>query len=176
MKDIHGAPAPSAWVLRHGAKIPRTGTVLDMACGSGRHSRYLVGLGHAVLAVDRNIEALAALVGQGGIETLQADLETDVWPLAGRAFAGVVVTNYLFRPRLADLIDLLAPGGVLLYETFMVGNEAYGRPSNPDFLLLPDELHRLAEHHGLEVLDFAQGHVARPAPAVVQAICARRPA
>jgi hypothetical protein len=103
-----------------------------------------------------------------------ADLEGEDWPLAGEAFAGVVVTNYLWRPRLADVLALLAPGGVLIYETFMVGHEAFGRPSNPDFLLRPGELRERAAAAGLQELAWFEGMVSDPGPAVRQAICARR--
>ncbi|MCA1973934.1 MAG: SAM-dependent methyltransferase, partial [Caenispirillum sp.] len=120
--------------------------------------------------VDRDTEALAALAGRAGIETLAADLEAGPWPLAGRRFDAIVVTNYLHRPLFPHLIEALAAGGVLLYETFMRGNERFGRPSNPDFLLRPGEL---LEVFGpaLQVVAFEQGEVARPKPAVVQRLC-----
>jgi len=102
------------------------------------------------------------------------DLEGDAWPLAGRRFAGIVVTNYLWRPRLADLLALLAPGGVLIYETFMLGNEAYGKPSSPDFLLRPGELREVAAAAGLREIAFEEGYTASPKPAMRQAICAVR--
>lgn len=156
------------------ANIPVAGRVLDLACGSGRHTRLLAAAGHPVLAVDRDAMALAGLPGLPGVEVLAADLEGEAWPLAGLRFVGIVVTNYLWRPRLADLPALLAPGGVLIYETFMQGNEAYGKPSNPDFLLAPGELRSFAENAGLAVLDFVEGYVATPKPAMRQAICARK--
>lgn len=102
------------------------------------------------------------------------ELEGEAWPLAGEQFAGIVVTNYLWRPRWQDLLALLAPGGVLIYETFMIGNEAYGKPSRPDFLLQAGELRTLAEAHGLRVVDFVEGYVSEPKPAMRQAICAVR--
>lgn len=154
--------------------IPSGGEVLDLACGGGRHARLLAGAGYPVLAVDRDGEALASLTALAGLTTLCADLEGEGWPLAGRRFAGVVVTNYLWRPRLPDLLALLADGGVLIYETFMLGNERYGRPANPDFLLRPQELLALARGAGLRVLAFEEGYTATPKPAMRQAICAVR--
>ncbi len=112
--------------------------------------------------------------GVAGIETAELDLEGEVWPLAGRSFAGIVVTNYLWRPRLADLLALLAPGGILIYETFMLGNEVYGKPSRPDFLLRPGELREIAAAAGLRELAFVEGYVDEPKPAMRQAICAVR--
>ena len=148
--------------------------MLDLACGSGRHSRLLAEKNHPVLAVDRNSLALAGLAGVKGIETRLLELEGDSWPLAGETFAGIVVTNYLWRPRFPDLLALLATGGVLIYETFMLGNEAYGKPSNPDFLLRPQELRELISAEGLHEIDFVEGYVDQPKPAMRQAICARR--
>lgn len=165
----------SPWVERFLKTIPAGGEVLDLACGSGRHARLLAAAGYPVLAVDRDTEALAGLAGIPGIATLMADLEGDEWPLAGRRFSGIVVTNYLWRPRLGDLLAMLAPGGVLIYETFMLGNERYGRPSNPDFLLRPQELLELARRAGLHVLAYEEGYTEFPKPAMRQALCAVQP-
>jgi SAM-dependent methyltransferase len=165
---------PSPWVMRHLNILPAGGRVLDLACGSGRHARLLAAHGHPVLAVDRDARVLSALADCPGVETLVADLEGDDWPLAGRQFAGVVVTNYLWRPRLPEVCALLASGGVLIYETFMVGNEAYGKPSNPDFLLRSQELRWVAAAAGLREIAFEEGYVATPKPALRQAICAVR--
>lgn len=154
--------------------IPSSGLVLDLACGSGRHTRLLAGCGYRVLAVDRNPAALAGLQGLAGVKTAELDLEGGDWPLAGQRFAGIVVTNYLWRPRLADLLASLAPGGVLIYQTFMLGNEAFGKPSNPDFLLHPGELRTVAAAAGLREIAFEEGYTACPKPAVCQAICAVR--
>lgn len=165
---------PSSWVVRHAQSIPARGKVLDLACGSGRHARFLAGLGYPVLAVDRDARALAGVSTIKGIMTRQLDLEGEEWPLAGQVFDGIVVTNYLWRPRLPDVLALLAPGGVLIYETFMVGNAAYGKPSNPAFLLLAGELRQLAAAAGLREVDYAEGYVASPKPAMRQAICAIR--
>ena len=165
---------PSPWVVRHCERIPKGGEVLDLACGRGRHVRLLAGLGYPVAAVDRDFEAISGLRGLAGVMPQQADLEGDDWPLAGRSFAGIVVTNYLWRPRLPDVLALLAPGGVLIYETFMLGNEIYGKPSNPDFLLRPGELRQVVEAAGLREIAFAEGYANSPQPAMRQAICAIR--
>ncbi|MDR2238869.1 MAG: class I SAM-dependent methyltransferase [Zoogloeaceae bacterium] len=164
---------PSAWVRRYAALLPAGGAVLDLACGAGRHARFLAGLGHAVEAVDRDAAALAGLAGLAGITARQADLENDPWPYADRRFAGIVVCNYLHRPLFPHLAAALAEGGVLIYETFMLGNERFGRPSNPDFLLRPDEL--LAAFGGaLRTVAFEQGEVTQPKPALMQRLCAVR--
>lgn len=148
--------------------------MLDLACGSGRHSRLLARHGLAVLAVDRDQSLLVNLAAIPGIATAAMDLEGATWPLAGQEFDGIVVTNYLWRPRLPELLAMLAPGGVLIYETFMLGNADYGKPSNPDFLLLPGELRGIARDAGLREIAFAEGYVETPKPAVRQAICAIR--
>lgn len=146
--------------------------MLDLACGGGRHARHLAGLGHPVLAVDRDAERIGSLREVHGIEVLVADLEAGDWPLAGRRFAGVVVTNYLFRPLLPAVVAATEPGGVLVYETFARGNEALGRPANPDHLLEPGEL--LAAASRLEIVAYEHGRIERPRPAIVQRIAAIR--
>jgi SAM-dependent methyltransferase len=173
-KELPEMIRPSPWVESCIKHLPEAGRVLDLACGIGRHSRLLAERNHPVLAVDRNSLALAGLVGVSGVETRALELEGENWPLAGENFAGIVVTNYLWRPRFADLLALLAPGGVLIYETFMLGNEAYGKPSNPDFLLRSQELREVIRAAGLSEIDFAEGYVDQPRPAMRQAICARR--
>jgi SAM-dependent methyltransferase len=165
----------SPWVARWVSLI-RQGRALDLACGSGRHARLLASLGHAVTALDRDAQALAAAEGQG-IVTVQHDLEAPGadWPFAPGSLAGIVVTNYLHRPLFGHLAAALAPDGVLIYETFARGNEAFGKPSNPDFLLMPGELLGLAAEGGLRVVAYEDGVVAQPKPARVQRLCAVGP-
>ncbi len=146
--------------------VPR-GRVLDLACGAGRHARFFAERGDEVLAVDREPQSIP------GARFLQADLENgSPWPLAGERFQGIVVANYLHRPLFPLIAEALAPGGVLLYETFMLGNERYGKPSNPAFLLRPGELWQA--FGGLQVIGFGQGTAALPKPARIQRLCARR--
>jgi SAM-dependent methyltransferase len=162
------APA-SAWVKRFVPLIRRGGRVLDLAAGSGRHSWLLLESGFAICAVDRDISALSPLAGPG-CEVRQIDLETGApWPL-GTGYDGIVVTNYLHRPLLPAIAQALAAGGVLIYETFARGNERFGRPHNPDFLLRPGEL--LDSFAMLTVIAFEQGEVSAPRPAVIQRITA----
>jgi len=164
----------SAWVKRFAPLLPATGEVLDLACGGGRHARLLATLGHRVEAVDRDAAALAQLAGIPGITVRVADLEHAAWPYVGRRFAGIVVTNYLHRPLLPLIEGALADDAVLIYETFMQGNERFGRPSNPDFLLQSQELLQMALAAGLRVVAYEEGEVAQPRPAVVQRLCAVR--
>ncbi len=169
----HDLKTPSPWVVRWASLVP-PGDVLDLACGNGRHARYFSAMGHAVIAVDRDAKALEALRDVPRVEPLAADLEGDApWPLAGRRFAGIVVTNYLHRPLFARILESLAPGGALIYETFARGNERFGRPSNPAFLLNPDELLE-AFGDALSVVAFEQGIVTQPKPAAIQRLCALR--
>jgi len=173
MEGPHELQAPSSWVVRWAAIIRPGGEVLDVACGRGRHARHLATRGYRVTATDRDPAALRSLAGVPGVRTVQADLEGAAWPFGSGAFDGVVVANYLHRPLFDALAASLAPGGVLIYETFMQGNERYGKPSNPDFPLRPGELAE-AWRGRLEVVAFEQGRVARPKLAVVQRICALR--
>ena len=165
---------PSAWVRRFAPLIPDGGKVLDLACGKGRHARFLAGLGHAVEAVDRDGERLSGLAGIDGITVRQADLEGGPWPYYGHAFDGIVVTNYLHRPLMPSLLGALAEGGVLIYETFMVGNELIGKPTDPAYLLRVGELLELVMRKHFTVVAFEQGEVENPRPAAIQRICARR--
>ncbi|MCD6041491.1 MAG: SAM-dependent methyltransferase [Burkholderiales bacterium] len=164
--SAHESLAPSEWVLRWAPLVAR-GPVLDVASGSGRHARVFAGRGLEVVAVDRDPQPAP------GVRLVKADLEDgSPWPFAGQRFAAVVVTNYLHRPLMKTLETALDGQGILIYETFMAGNERFGKPSNPAFLLHPGEL--LQAFAGLTVLGFEQGIVERPKPAAVQRLCARR--
>ena len=156
--------APSPWVLRWAPLITR-GTVLDVACGGGRHSKLFRDRGLKVVALDREPQTIS------GVRFIQADLEDgSPWPLPGERFEGIVVTNYLNRPLMKVLKESLTEGGVLIYETFMLGNERFGKPSNPAFLLRPGEL--LETFKELGVKGFEEGAVAEPKPAMIQRLCA----
>ncbi|MET0267166.1 MAG: class I SAM-dependent methyltransferase [Duganella sp.] len=165
----------SSWVQRYAPLVPG-GEVLDLASGSGRHSRHMVTLGHAVVAVDHDVDALAQAAGPG-ITTTPINLEEQgaAWPFGPQRFAGIVVTNYLHRPLFGAMLGSLAPNGVLIYETFADGNAQFGKPANPDFLLQPGELLALASEHGLRVVAFEDGMVQQPKPAMVQRLCAVKP-
>lgn len=162
------------WVERFADLVPR-GPVLDVASGTGRHARLFLARGHPVVAVDRDLSGLADLAADPRLESLEADLETGApWPLAGRRFAAVVVTDYLHRPLLDDLVAAVAPGGLLLYATFAVGHEAFGRPRSPDHLLRAGELLEVVREK-LIVIAYEDVVEAVPRPAARQRICARRP-
>jgi hypothetical protein len=174
MPAADAPPPPSAWVRRFAGRVPE-GPVLDLAAGGGRHCRLFLSLGHPVTAVDRDLAGLDWLRGEPGFEPVLADLEDGgAWPLGARRFAGVVVANYLHRPILPAIVAAVGPGGLLLYETFAQGNERFGKPSNPAFLLAPGELID-AVGDRLEVLAYEHGEVSEPKPAVMQRIAARRP-
>ena len=172
---MHSGMAPSPWIVRWSHLATPGGTVLDVACGSGRHLRWLQARGHRVTGVDRAPEALASLAALAatGAEIVDADIEAGPWPFAGRTFDAVVVTNYLWRPRLPDIVAAVAPGGVLLYETFAAGNETVGRPSRPDFLLQPGEL--LSACDGLRVVAYENGFLDGPARFVQRIAAVRAP-
>jgi len=172
--DPHETEAPSSWVCRWQAMIPSGGRVLDVAAGGGRHARYLAGCGHPVEAVDRDAGALQALHGTPGVSVKCFDLESGAWPYAPRLFAGIVVTNYLHRPLFHHLIEALAPGGVLIYDTFATGNDKYGRPSRPEFLLRPGELLEIVRGR-LKVVAYENLFVSEPRPAMKQRLCAVKP-
>jgi SAM-dependent methyltransferase len=163
----HDIETPSPWVVRWAGTIPAGGRVLDVACGGGRHLRYLRSLGYTAVGVDRQ-----ALSAADGVDVRVADIEAGPWPFSPGEFDGVVVTNYLHRPLFPHLVAALREGGVLIYETFALGNERYGRPSNPDFLLKPGEL--LERVEPLRVIAFEQGLVSSPRQALIQRICAVR--
>lgn len=161
----HGGAFPSDWVLRWSqAWRDRDGaTALDLACGSGRHLRLLAGDGVAVTGVDRDAAALAGLAGISGcVELIEADLEQGPWPLEGRVFDVVVVTNYLWRSLLPRVVAAVAPGGWLIYETFTDGQQSVGRPARPEFLLRPGEL--LAAVDGLRVVAYEDGFLEADVP------------
>jgi SAM-dependent methyltransferase len=162
---------PSPWIRRWIGFVRPGGAVLDLACGSGRHARWLAELGFEVDAVDRDTSLFHA--PPASIRLLAADLEAGRWPYDGRHFDAIVVTNYLHRPLLPVLVKSLEIGGILLYETFARGNERFGKPSNPAFLLEPGELLE-AVRGKLRVLGFEDLVVEEPRPAAVQRICARR--
>lgn len=144
---------------------------MDLACGSGRHAYYLAEAGFIVTAIDRDMSQFKS-TQLPLISTLELDLELDTWPLEGRLFDGIVVTNYLYRPHLDQLPKMLANRGVLIYETFAQGNEAFGKPSNPNFLLKTGELLTLAQRHGLKVVAYEDLYQNDPKPAMMQRICA----
>lgn len=170
--DHHGLEPPSPWVTRFAGYVAPAGLVLDVACGTGRHTRLFLDRGHPVVGVDRYNAGVVDLLGRDDFEFVDADLEDGgSWPLGDRRFAAVVVTNYLHRPLFPYLTDAVAPGGLLIYETFALGNERFGRPSNPDFLLHPGELLGAVDGK-LKVLDYEEGEIATPRPAVVQRIAA----
>ncbi|RAS39113.1 class I SAM-dependent methyltransferase [Paraburkholderia bryophila] len=169
---MHGLGEPSRWVRHWAHLVAAGGAVLDVASGAGRHARFFASLGHPVTAVDRDAAALDTLRDAPLITPLAADLEGAAWPLPGDAkFAAVVVTNYLHRALFPQLLNSLAPGGVLVYETFAQGNESVGKPSNPAFLLAPGELLEIVRGR-LRVVAFQDGFLAQPRPAYVQRICA----
>lgn len=169
--DRHDLRTPSAWVARWADRVPAGGRVLDLACGNGRHSRFFAARGHPVEAVDRDPAKLAPLAGIPGISARSADLENGPWPYEGQQFSGIVVTHYLHRPLFPHLLAALAPEGALIYETFTAGNERYGQPSNPAFLLKPGELLEIV-HGRLRVIAYEELYVSDPRPAMVQRICA----
>ncbi|HUQ28465.1 MAG TPA: class I SAM-dependent methyltransferase [Usitatibacter sp.] len=171
MTHSHFDAAPSPWVQRWASFIRPGGAVLDLAAGAGRHARLLARMGFEVDAVDRDASLFTQVPPQ--VRLLQADLEEGPWPYEGRLFDAIVVTNYLHRPLLPVLARSLEPGGVLIYETFAHGNEKFGKPSNPAFLLAPGELLETVRGK-LRVLAFEDLVVSEPRPAAVQRLAARR--
>ncbi len=172
----HGGSAASPWLQRWAHLLPPGGTALDLACGSGRHLRWLAAQGLRPTGIDRDAAALAAsadLAGAGLAELITADVENGPWPCPGRLFDAVVVTNYLWRPLWPQILASLAPGAVLLYETFAAGNQTVGKPSRPDFLLQPGEL--ISRCQGLTIVAYEDGFLDAPAR-FVQRVVAVRPA
>lgn len=167
---MHGTEAPSDWVCQWTHLVTPGGRVLDVACGSGRHLRWFAGKGHPVTGVDRSALALADTAVDG--ELIEADIENGPWPLPGRQFDAVVVTNYLWRPLMPTLMDSIAPGGVLIYETFAHGNASVGRPSRPDFLLQPGELLGSCQP-ALRIIAYQDGFLQQPDRFVQRVVAVR---
>ena len=180
MKDssLHGTEPPSEWVKRWSHLVKPHGTVLDVACGYGRHAYWFYQNNHPVALLDRAQAAIDSIaIPARGCEKVVADIEDGPWPLTGRQFDAVVVTNYLWRPLMTDLLASLAPGGVLIYETFAQGNETVGKPSRPDFLLRTGELLEVCKN--LRVIAFEDGFAQTEdgqSPRFVQRIAAVREA
>lgn len=174
--DTAGRSAPSPWLVRFADAVPAGGTVLDLACGNGRHTQLFLQRGHPVVAIDRDVSGLSDLVGTPELEVIPADLEDGgPFPTGERRFAAVVVTNYLHRPLLPAIVHAVAAGGVLIYETFAQGNERFGRPRNPEHLLRPGELLDAARGN-LRVRAYEDLTVAEPRRVAVQRIYAEREA
>lgn len=170
---MHGSEVPSAWVQRWSHLVPAGGSVLDVACGHGRHLHWFAGLGHTVTGVDRDPAALAA---EGpATRVVQADVENGPWPFEGQRFDGVIVTNYLWRALLPTIIDCLAEGGVLIYETFASGNASVGKPSRPDFLLQPGELLNVCQP-ALRIIAYEDGFLTEPERFVQRVVAVREAA
>ena len=155
---------PEQWIVRYAPLIAHNGHVLDLACGGGRHTRLLLDQGYKVTAIDRDTDAISERIGNlDNLTIIEADLETgdDPWGviLSDQQFDGIVVVNYLYRPLFSHLAEALKPGGVLLYETFAMGNEEYSRPRNPDHLLKTGELLNWASSQGLQVVAYEHGLV-----------------
>lgn len=174
--QAHSPNPPMDWIAARAAIAERGQTVLDLACGGGRHGRAFLGRGCRVTFVDIDTAGVADFADNPDCDILQADLEHAPWPLGGRGFDLVVVTNYLWRPLLPDIFKAVANDGDLLYQTFALGNERFGRPRNPDFLLKPGELRAAAEAAGFTVLESFEGEVSEPKPAVIQRLRARKDA
>ncbi|QXL84914.1 bifunctional 2-polyprenyl-6-hydroxyphenol methylase/3-demethylubiquinol 3-O-methyltransferase UbiG [Comamonas sp. NLF-1-9] len=168
---MHGNLAPSEWIRRWSHLVRPGGSVLDVACGMGRHLRWFHERNHAVTGVDKAQAAIDFISNLG--EAICADIENGPWPLAGRSFDAVVVTNYLWRPLLATIVASVAPGGVLLYETFAVGNETVGRPARADFLLQPGEL--LGACAALRTVAYEDGFLSAPERFVQRIAAVRAP-
>ena len=177
MSEHEASLSPSRWVVRFSTLVAAGAKVLDVACGQGRHSRWFAARGCRVVAADRDTAALDGLASVAGVTPVSADLETHPWPFDGEKFDAIVVTHYLHRALFPNLLQVLADDGVLLYETFARGNEAYGKPSNPDFLLADGELLTLVGR-SLIVVAFEQGRIESAPPNVMQRLAAvgrRRP-
>ena len=177
MSGHHDLSAPSDWIVRFAPLIKPQAKILDIATGSGRHALWLADQGYQITAIDRDLSGLKAYLDADqqrttNIELIEADLETDtVWPLGKRQFDAIIITNYLHRPLFPAIRNVMTSSGVLLYETFALGNEAYGRPSNPDFLLKPGELIKTVRAN-FDILGFEHGLRRIPSPAIIQRVAA----
>jgi len=172
-RPLNHPHTPSKWVERFAGQIPTTSQVLDVACGAGRHTRLFLAKGHTVTAVDRDLTGISD-IRNDQLLRVEADLESgEAWPLPTENFGGVIVTNYLHRPILKNLVSSLESGGMLIYETFSEGNEKYGRPTNPDFLLKPGELLRLTRDT-LRIIAYEDVTLNYPKKAQIQRIAAFR--
>lgn len=169
----HRMDDASPWIVRWAGLVRPGGSVLDLACGAGRHSRWFARRGHPVTAADRDRTIADWASRETGVVSVVADLEGGPWPFTGRQFDAVVVTNYLHRPLFTAILDSIAPGGVLMYETFAVGNERFGKPSNPAFLLRHGELLEVVQGQ-LRIVAYEDVELAGPRPAMVQRIVAMR--
>lgn len=163
---------PSEWILRHAHRIQPAGEVLDLACGAGRHARWLAEQGFKVHAVDHNEAHIQALI-DAGIDAECMDVERPDAFDKLRTYDAIVVTRFLYRPLLLPLLTRLKFGGILLYETFMEGNAVYGKPSNPDFLLNENELREVYAPQ-MHIIAFEQGYQSNPRPAILQSLCAQK--
>lgn len=172
--SLHGQGSASPWVARWSHLLPPNAQVLDIACGAGRHMKWLRDLGHQVTGIDHSPDALSEATAYGTV--VLADIENSPWPLIKeqktQQFQALVVTNYLWRPLFPVMADCIAPGGFLIYETFSFGNETVGKPSRPDFLLKPGEL--LTSFPGFRTIAFEDGFLGDP-PRFVQRIVTQRP-
>jgi SAM-dependent methyltransferase len=168
----HDAPEPSEWVVRFLSGLEAGARVVDIACGRGRHLRYALEQGHDVTGLDRDVSKLGDLAGRERVRVIEADLERNApFPLAGETFDAVIVANYLWRPILPDIAACVAPDGILIYETYALGNERFGKPSNPNYLLKPNELAEVFAPM-LVIVAFEHGQAMRPYPRVIQRIAA----
>lgn len=169
----HDSQQISPWVRHHASRIAPSSKVLDLACGNGRHARYLAQLGHPVTAIDIDLSGVTDLTADKRFILIEHDLENSPWPFADGHFGGIIVTNYLFRPLLPHLVTALINGGTLIYDTFAVGNERFGHPRNPSFLLNPGELLDVFAAD-FRILAYDHGRIDDPRPAMRQRLCAIR--
>jgi SAM-dependent methyltransferase len=164
----------SEWLIRYAHLLPSNAHVLDVACGAGRHVRWLAARGYSVTALDRDADALSALASLAPqVQICAADIEGAAWPLPDQQFDAVLVTHYLHRPLWPALLGAILPGGLLIYETFAAGNEQFGKPSRPDFLLNPGELLDVVRSN-MRVVAYEDRYVDQPKPAMIQRIVAHK--